>query len=210
MKSSMDVRPQNTSATAQPMTKPQNAACAPARTKAHAPRKHGIMAYLEGILSMFSPYHAKAHHVKEAPMKRIALFVIALFVLAVPVMADTVPDPQTGPLYVQAVSTGTIAASGSHTATAVVVRNATGYFAVQLTFTGTGTAKVEYLCSVDGSTYTEPTGATDILTGCTAGTYYVQFFPDFTKYIKIKVTETGAANSIAATGYFLVGVENVK
>jgi len=74
-----------------------------------------------------------------------------------------------------------------------------GYFSLQWTITGTGTAKIEYNVSHDGTNYQEPVGATDIATGQTAGTNSASFTPIIAPYIKIKVTETGGANAVTVT-----------
>jgi hypothetical protein len=81
-----------------------------------------------------------------------------------------------------------------------------GFFSVQYLITGDGTAKIEYNLSHDGATYIEPTSATDIgssLTKTTGpgsdGKDILTFSPELSRFLKIKVTETGGAQSIIVT-----------
>lgn len=131
-------------------------------------------------------------------MKRLALCTFALFLIAAPALAN---DVQT-----VTITSGTIAASGSYSK-AVNVTLATGLFSLQGRVTGSGTVKIEYECSDDGITYREPQGASDIAAGLTAtsgpesdGRFILQFFPDFSKYLAITITETGGGSSAAFVG----------
>ena len=76
-----------------------------------------------------------------------------------------------------------------------------GYFSAQVTTAGAGTVKVEYLLSNDGTTYTTPTGASDVVTAHTAGTDNYKIEPMVAQYMKIKITETnvGAITSFSIT-----------
>ena len=79
-----------------------------------------------------------------------------------------------------------------------------GYFSLQVTVTGDGTAKLTYSISNDGTTYVTPTGAPDIKTAHvkttgTSGTDIYSFSIEPARYLKIIVTETGGANAIAVT-----------
>ena len=99
-----------------------------------------------------------------------------------------------------------VAASDSSTSAAIDLEQwrPTGYFTVYWVLTGTGTAKFEYLVSLDGTNYVEPSGASDIASGKTAGSDIVSFTPVVAPYMKIKVTETGGANAVTATVYLCV------
>lgn len=73
-----------------------------------------------------------------------------------------------------------------------------GYFTIQIALTGDGTAKAEYLLSIDDTTYLEPTGAADIFTGFIKtsgpgadGKDIFSFEPKMGPYLKIEITETG-------------------
>lgn len=101
-------------------------------------------------------------------------------------------------------SSGTIAASGNYTTDAITLHGRTGIFSVHYTVAGSGTAKLEYLISADGSTYVEPTSASDIATGKTAGSYADPFEPVLGLFLKIKVTETGGVNSITVVGHVCI------
>jgi hypothetical protein len=81
-----------------------------------------------------------------------------------------------------------------------------GFFSLQLTVTGDGMAKVEYLCSNNGSDFIKPVGADDIVSGFTKtsgpgsdGKGFYSFAPETCGWMKIKVTETGTAAAIAVT-----------
>jgi len=102
----------------------------------------------------------------------------------------------------------TIAANGSSTSASIDLRNIAqnGLFSIQLAVTGSGTAKVEYLCSNNNSVFIEPTSASDIVSGFTVGSGpggdgkgFYSFEPEPCGFLKIKVTETGGSNAIAVT-----------
>ena len=78
-----------------------------------------------------------------------------------------------------------------------------GPMAVQVTVTGTGTITLDYLLSADNISYINPATAPDIATGLTAGSYYISFEPGFAAFIKIRATETGAANPATVTVTFI-------
>lgn|SRR5574343_108870 len=102
------------------------------------------------------------------------------------------------------ITTDTITASGSYTTDPLDCQGLKGFFSLQWVLTGDGTAKIEYLPSNDGSNYpdTEP----DIVSGITKtsgpasnGIDMDSFQPIPCNFMKIKVTETGGANSVALT-----------
>ncbi len=74
-----------------------------------------------------------------------------------------------------------------------------GQMSLQIAITGTGTARVYYISSNDGTTYVSAEGATDIISSMTAGTTIAPFSPAFSKKMKIYVQEIGGANSITIT-----------
>ena len=101
----------------------------------------------------------------------------------------------------------TVAASADSTSDALDLKNRPeGYFSLQVTLTGTGTAKIEYLLSNNGSDYLVPSEAEDIVTAHTVASgpgadgkdIYI-FEPEMTKFMKIKVPETGGANAVVVT-----------
>jgi hypothetical protein len=99
-----------------------------------------------------------------------------------------------------------VAAGHSYSPVSVNCSTLEGYFALQGRIAGDGTAKIEYWTSSDGTTYREPTGATDIISGFTKtsgpasdGRFFIQFAPDFCKYLKIVITETGGVSTITPT-----------
>ena len=86
-----------------------------------------------------------------------------------------------------------------------------GFFSLQFTVTGDGTAKVEYELSNDRVTWSEPEGAPDIATALTKtsgpasdGKGIVGFSSETSPSMKIKVTETGGADSITVTAVLAV------
>lgn len=142
-------------------------------------------------------------------MKRFILFLFLLVVLSIPTSAIS------GPVYGKLIDAVTISASGSSTSavfpTNGILNGVSGFFTLQYAITGDGTAKIEYLSSLDGTNYIEPSSATDIATGLTKtsgsgsdGKDVISFSPIAAPKYKIKVTETGGANSITITvwGFF--------
>lgn len=112
-------------------------------------------------------------------------------------------------IQVSTITSGTISAGGTYTSTAYDLNLASGYTSLQIAVTGSGTVKAEYLMSNDGTTYVEPSNATDIITGMTAtggptsnGKYFVQFNPEFGRFIKVRFVETGGASSAVVAAKF--------
>ena len=78
-----------------------------------------------------------------------------------------------------------------------------GFFSLQYLITGTGTLKLEYNLSLDGATYIEPTGSTDIGSSLTAttgpgsdGKDILTFSPELARYLKIKATGSGGSAAV--------------
>jgi hypothetical protein len=99
-----------------------------------------------------------------------------------------------------------IAASGSATSDIIEVKESVGYFAVQMFVRGAGTIKIEYLISLDGVNFLEPSAAADIASGQTTasgpgtdGRDIFTFSPILAPYMKIKVTETGGVSTVWVT-----------
>ena len=101
----------------------------------------------------------------------------------------------------------TVTAGADSTTDAIDLKNRPeGYFSLQVTLTGSGTAKIEYSLSNNGSDYLTPSTAEPIVTAHTAtsgpgadGKDIYIFEPEMSKFLKIKVTETGGASSIVVT-----------
>lgn len=86
-----------------------------------------------------------------------------------------------------------------------------GTFSIQVLVTGDGTAKFEYLLSNDGTNFVEPTSGADIATAFTKtsgpgsdGRDIFTFQPEPARWMKIRVTETGAANAITVTVFLFI------
>ena len=79
-----------------------------------------------------------------------------------------------------------------------------GYFSLQVVSTGTGTAKITYQLSNDGSTFVTPATATDIVTAHTVGSNFYSFSPAMAKFIRIVAEETGGVNPITLTATLAV------
>lgn len=104
-----------------------------------------------------------------------------------------------------------IAAGQSVVSEPINVEHVINEYALQATIAGDGTCKFEYLCSLDGLTYVEPEGATDILASLTKtsgpgtnGKVYKGFTPPRSRHIQIRCTETGGANAVNVTA--LLGI----
>jgi len=128
-------------------------------------------------------------------MKRMILILLVL--LLVPVIGSA----ETSIVCATMQDGVTITASGSDTSGPFDLKRRAGYFSLQIEISGTGTAKIEYLLSNNGTDYIEPATATDIATGVTAANdnEIYSFSPELARYLKIKVTETGGANSVTVT-----------
>lgn len=112
-------------------------------------------------------------------------------------------------LYTNTIFSGElIAASGNAISTpAIDLSKVDGFFSLQIALTGDGTAKFEYMSSNDGTNFITQTGAADqIVTGFVKtsgpgsdGKDMISFDPELCKFLKIKCTETGTANSVTIT-----------
>ena len=99
-----------------------------------------------------------------------------------------------------------IAKSGSSLSRVIDLTGVDGYFSIQATITGDGSAKFELLLSNDGVDFIEPTSATDIATGHTKTSgpggdgkdIYRVLPPMVARFAKIRTTEAGV-NGIVAT-----------
>lgn len=106
-------------------------------------------------------------------------------------------------------SVSSILASANETEVVEVAKFPTdGLFALAVDITGEGTAKIEYLCEVNG-TYVVPDGAVDIVTAHvktsgTGGKNYYSFSPPVCKRLQIKITETGGASALTVTSVKLI------
>ena len=79
-----------------------------------------------------------------------------------------------------------------------------GFFSLQVTLSGSGTAKITYELSNDGVTYSaetdkDGTAVDDIFTAMTVGSGFYSFAPAVAQYMKIVVEETGDANPVTIT-----------
>ncbi len=97
----------------------------------------------------------------------------------------------------------TIAAGESYTTEPIEMATSQGLFGLQLAVSGDGTLKVEALLSNDGTTYRTKEGATEVLTGITKtsgpgsdGKLITDYDVGYSKFFKVKFTETGGANSV--------------
>ena len=107
-----------------------------------------------------------------------------------------------------------ITASGTSTSSALdlgtLAKN--GYFSIQLTVSGSGTVKLEYLLSNDGQTFKEPSSGVDITStfGATSGPDsdgkdVIDFQPEPARWMKIKATEDGTAATAVVTAWIAIG-----
>jgi hypothetical protein len=140
-------------------------------------------------------------------MKRAAVLILALFAV---VNWAGAQDKNYIMSYTP-IDAETVAASGTYTSSAIRLGwgqdqkvQPRGFFSVQVNLSGSGTAKIEFLCSNDGITFAEPDGAVDIVSGMTAGTKFLSFTPPVCQYLKIKATETGTSNSVTITARIAV------
>ena len=104
---------------------------------------------------------------------------------------------------------GSTAISASHcyssTSTIYNVGNRQGYFSVQASATGNGTASINYQISLDGTNFATPATTSAAITGLTSssGTVTAYFAPPLCQKIKVIVTETGGSNTITPTIYLM-------
>ena len=79
-----------------------------------------------------------------------------------------------------------------------------GFFSIDRTITGSGTAKIEYMLTnkkLDPqlSDFKVPSTASDIETAATSGTDMVEYDHRTAMWVIIRITETGGANSVVMT-----------
>lgn len=100
----------------------------------------------------------------------------------------------------------TVAASQSATTSAIDLNKykPEGFLSLQVKLTGSGTAQFTFLLSNDGVDYLTPTGSSDIVTAHTVSSgpssdgkdIYLLEIIAVTRYLKIKVLETAAAEIV--------------
>lgn len=132
-------------------------------------------------------------------MKRNLFVLFFLLILSGPAMAaDTT--------VITICESKAVAASGAYTSAALDVKSAEGYFSIQAQIKGAGTATIGYQVSNDGQAWALPEGATAPLTGIKStsgpganGRVMEQFSPEFARYIRFYISETGGASSVLVT-----------
>jgi hypothetical protein len=106
-----------------------------------------------------------------------------------------------------------VAASGD--ATSVIYDlgslSTTGYFSLQVALTGDGTATIEYELSNDNVNFMVPTGSSEIITGLVKttgpgsdGQNIYDFGPILSRFMRIKLSETGTSDSITLTAFLAI------
>lgn len=142
-------------------------------------------------------------------MKKTLLTLLVCLALAASAYADNLEPPKRGfvreTTVFQIFDGETVTAGSTATSDAIDISGAVGYFSIQVAVTGSGTASFEYLLSLDGADFFEPSSASDIATGVTVtsgpgsdGKEIYSFSPELAKYLKIKITETGTSDSVTA------------
>jgi hypothetical protein len=99
-----------------------------------------------------------------------------------------------------------VAASASALSSVIDLSASGGQFSLQIELTGDGTGKLEWVGSNDGTDYIKPNNASDIVTAFTKtggpgndGKHIYSFNVSLVKFIKIKITETGGADTVTLT-----------
>ena len=84
--------------------------------------------------------------------------------------------------------------------------NLNGYYCLELKVTGDGVLKAEYESSLTGESFMVPKNESPILQGFTKtggangdGKTIFQFSPHFSKFIRLKLSETGGTDSVTVT-----------
>jgi len=136
-------------------------------------------------------------------MKKIFLTLIVLGLLLSSVFS--LADQKYDLTKVTVFSSKVISANGSAESDSIPLdgRVNFGNFSLQVLVQGSGVCKFEYLVSIDGRTYVEPSSAIDIATGVN-GSDIFSFYTVPCKYLKIKVTETGGASQVTVTANLLI------
>ncbi len=131
-------------------------------------------------------------------MKKL-LFTLAALVL---MLGAASPSFAAGSITID-IPTTIIAGAAEYTSSVQDLGVDEGYYSLQLTVGDAGTlSKVEIMASNDGIKYTEPTGATDVITSMTVGRRFVQFAAPLARYMCLKFT-AAAGSQIVVSGYLL-------
>jgi len=98
-----------------------------------------------------------------------------------------------------------VKAGTSNSTSAVYVGDGQGNFSIQYDITGPGNLRIEYLLSLNGSTWLEPSGASDISANATNATSpnIVSFSPELSETMKIKVTEISTSDNVTSLDLWL-------
>ena len=104
----------------------------------------------------------------------------------------------------------TVTASSSYTSAVIPLDGfvRAGEYSLQISVTGDGTCKFEYLLSVNDQDYIEPASGSDIASGITKtsgpgsdGKEIYSFATELARFMKIKVTETGTSDSVVVNAW---------
>jgi len=87
-----------------------------------------------------------------------------------------------------------VSGSSSLVCTPINLSEDAGQVSLQWTLAGSGTVTIDYLVSNDGINFYRPTTAIGIVTGATAGSGLAAFYPEFAKFISIRVLETAGSS----------------
>jgi len=133
---------------------------------------------------------------------KISFLFLFLFFPALGFSSDVVYQPGRFP---QLFENQKVTSGSSETSEAIYIGDAQGNFSVQYDLSGPGDLKIEYLLSLDGSTYLEPASASDISANATNSTSpdIISFSPELAETIKIKVTETTSSSNVTSFNLWL-------
>lgn len=98
-----------------------------------------------------------------------------------------------------------ITAGSSATSESVYIGDAEGNFSVQYNLSGSGDLKIQYLLSLDGTSYLTPSSASSISSNVTSSSSpdIISFSPELAENIKIKVTETSSSDNVTSFNLWL-------
>jgi len=137
-------------------------------------------------------------------------FLVGIFLLLLtsPVLAGDTPIYVTNVFSNQAVAANSSVTSGEIDLSSLYTPD--GYFGLQVTVAGSGTAKITYTLSNDHSmsyaTHYNSSGTDQsvIVTALTAGSAFYSFSPALARYIKFTVEETGDSDPVTVTAVLSV------
>lgn len=135
-------------------------------------------------------------------LKALSITFVLILVASICLAAEVVYQPGRFPKVFDSIK---VKAGTSNSTSPVYIGDTQGNFSIQYDLSGPGNLKIEYLLSLDGSTWLIPDSASVISANATNSTSpdIVDFSPELAETLKIKVTEISTSDNVTSLDLWL-------